>query len=224
LSRISLELMRGERLALVGATGAGKSTLVCLLPRFYDAWEGTVRVNGLDVQDVTLASLREHMSIVLQEPHLFPWSIAENIAIGTPSATLSEIEAAARAARCHDFIVRLPHGYDTVLAERGSGLSAGERQRLALARAFLKDAPILLLDEPSSALDNETEHLLGQAQHDLMRGRSVILIAHRLSTVRQADRIAVLDQGRIVEMGTHESLLGLGSRYNRLFQVDRSLV
>jgi ATP-binding cassette subfamily B protein/subfamily B ATP-binding cassette protein MsbA len=219
LSGVCLELKHGERLALVGATGAGKSTLVSLLPRFYDAWQGAVRVSGADVREVDLNSLRNHISVVLQDPQLFPWSVAENIGVAKPSGSLAEIEAAARAARCHDFISKLPQGYQTVLAERGAGLSLGERQRLALARAFLKDAPVLILDEPASALDSETEHLLFEAKQALMQGRSVILIAHRLSTVRQADRIAVLEHGRIIETGSHDELLNRVSRYARLFRV-----
>jgi ATP-binding cassette, subfamily B, bacterial len=206
----------GQTLALVGATGAGKSTLVGLVPRFFDPWQGRVLIDGIDVRDVTLKSLRAQVSLVLQESFLFPLSVADNIAYGRPGATQQEVEAAARAANAHDFISRLEHGYDTVIGERGGTLSGGERQRIAIARALLKDAPILILDEPTSALDAETERLVLEALERLMGGRTTLVIAHRLSTIRNADRIVVLAQGRIVEQGSHAQLVELNGAYRSL--------
>jgi len=215
LREVSLEVQPGETIALVGVTGAGKTTLLGLVPRFFDPWQGHVRIDGQDVRDVQLKSLRGNIAIVLQEPFLFPLSVAENIAYGRPHATMAEIEAAARAANAHDFIQRLPAGYQTVIGERGATLSGGERQRLSIARALLKDSPILILDEPTSALDAETEHLLMEAVERLTKGRTTFIIAHRLSTIRRANRIVVLDQGQIVEIGTHEQLLVRGGIYAR---------
>jgi ATP-binding cassette subfamily B protein/subfamily B ATP-binding cassette protein MsbA len=207
LHEVSLEALPGQTIAIVGPTGAGKSTLVSLVPRFFDPWEGRVRIDGRDVRDVRLASLRRHVAVVLQEPFLFPLSVAENIAYGRPEATRDQIEAAARAANAHAFVEALPSGYDTVLGERGGTLSGGERQRLSIARALLTDAPILILDEPTSSVDAETEALLLQAIRRLTAGRTTFIIAHRLSTVRRADRIVVIEGGRVVESGTHEELL-----------------
>jgi ATP-binding cassette, subfamily B, bacterial len=188
------------------------------VPRFFDPWAGLVLVDGQDVREATLSSLREQVGIVLQEPFLFPLSVAENIAYGRPGATQAEIEAAARAANAHDFISRLPAGYHTVLGERGATLSGGERQRLAIARALVKDAPILILDEPTSALDAETEALLLEALKRLMAGRTTLIIAHRLSTIRDADAIAVLQAGQLVELGSHQQLLGLDGMYARFYR------
>jgi len=220
LRSLSLEVRPGEIVALVGATGAGKSTLVSLVPRFFDPWEGCVRVDGRDVRDVQLKSLRRHVAIVLQEPFLFPLSVAGNIAYGSPRAAMGDIEAAARAAGAHDFITRLPQGYRTVIGERGATLSGGERQRLSIARALLKDAPILILDEPTSALDVETERALLEALERLTAGRATFIIAHRLSTVRRANRIVVLENGAIAESGPHDELLARGGLYAKFFYLQ----
>ncbi|MBN2506431.1 MAG: ABC transporter ATP-binding protein [Verrucomicrobia bacterium] len=213
LRGISLEAEPGETIALVGPSGAGKSTLVSLLPRFFDPWEGRVCLDGRDLRTVALKSLRRHIGLVLQEPFLFPQTIAANIAYGRPKATLAEIEAAARAAGAHDFITRLPQGYHTPVGERGATLSGGERQRLSIARALLKSAPVLILDEPTSALDAQTERLLLDALEQLTAGRTTFIIAHRLSTVRRASRIVFLENGRVVETGTPRDLLARGGRY-----------
>jgi ATP-binding cassette subfamily B protein/subfamily B ATP-binding cassette protein MsbA len=213
LKDIALDVRAGETIALVGSTGAGKSTLVSLVPRFLDTWQGRVLIDGKDVRDVRLKSLRSQIAIVSQEPFLFPLSVAANIAYGSPQATREQIEAAAKAANADAFIQRLPQGYDTVIGERGGTLSGGERQRLAIARALLKDAPILLLDEPTSALDAETEDALLQALRVLMKDRTTFIIAHRLSTVRWADRIVVLKAGQIAELGTEKELLAKGGLY-----------
>jgi ABC-type multidrug transport system fused ATPase/permease subunit len=207
LKTVSLEVRPGETVAIVGATGAGKTTLVGMVARFFDPSEGRVRVDGHDLRDVQLKSLRSQVAVVLQDPFLFPISVAENIAYGRPHASRKEVEAAAHVANAHQFIVRLPDGYETIIGERGATLSGGERQRLSIARALLKDAPMLIMDEPTSALDAQTEALLMEALKRLLRGRTTFIIAHRLSTIRNANRIVVLDQGRIVETGTHDELL-----------------
>jgi len=217
LKDICLEVPAGQTMALVGHSGAGKTTLVNLVMRFYDPTEGHLQLNGTPLQQVTLESLRQHMALVLQEPVLFCSTIRENIAYGRPQAKNEEIEAAARAAGAHDFILSLEHGYETQIGERGVTLSGGQRQRLSLARAFLKDAPILILDEPTSALDSTTEHQVLEALQRLMKNRTTLIIAHRLSTVRDADHIVVLHEGNIVERGTHTDLLKLNGQYARLY-------
>ena len=216
LSDVSLTVAPGETVALVGPSGGGKSTLLSLLPRFYDVTAGAVTVNGRDIRELKLHDLRSRIALVTQEPFLFDDTVAANIAYGRPGASRAEIEAAAGAAAAHDFITALPEGYATRAGEAGLRLSGGQRQRIAIARAFLKDAPILLLDEATSALDTESEALVQAALERLMHGRATLMIAHRLSTVRNADRIHVIEAGRVVETGTHAQLVKLGGLYSRL--------
>src|SRR5215472_9018539 len=220
LTRVSFEARPGQKIALVGPSGAGKSTVFGLLLRFYEADQGRVEIDGHDIRRVTLQSLRANIALVTQEPILFDESIADNIAIGRLGASQDEIEAAARAAAAHEFIESLPRGYQTRAGEGGLRLSGGQRQRIAIARAMLRNAPILLLDEATSALDTESERQVQDALARLMKNRTTIVIAHRLSTVQDADRIHVLDRGTVVESGTHAELLARGALYTRLYQRD----
>jgi ATP-binding cassette, subfamily B, bacterial MsbA len=221
LREVSFRVRAGQVVAIVGLSGAGKTTLVNLIPRFYDVTGGAVLVDGVDIRDVTLRSLRAQVGIVTQETVLFDDTIAVNIAYGTPAASRSEIEAAARAAHAHDFIVAQPRGYDTPIGERGQKLSGGQRQRLAIARALLKNPPILILDEATSALDSESEQLVQGALANLMRNRTAFVIAHRLSTVRRADVIVALERGRVAEIGRHDDLLARpGSVYAKLYALQ----
>jgi len=220
LQDINFEALPGERVAIVGHTGAGKSTLMSLLVRFYDPASGVIQIDGVDLRDLKLQSLREQISVVLQEPLLFSGTIEENIRYGRLEASDEDIVAAARAANAHDFIEGLPQGYETVLGERGAHISGGERQRICVARAFLKDAPILILDEPTSSIDSKTEGVILDALDDLMVGRTSFMIAHRLSTVRHADQILVLQAGRIVERGNHDDLVGRGGVYSQLHEAQ----
>lgn len=214
---VSIALQPGQTVALVGPSGGGKSTLMNLLLRFYDPAEGRIVIDGQDIREVTLQSLRENIALVSQETVLFDESIAANIAYGKPHATQEEIEDAAKAAAAHEFIAALPEGYQTMVGPRGVKLSGGQRQRLAIARALLKDAPILLLDEATSALDTQSESQVQQALELLMKGRTTLIVAHRLSTIRHADVIYVMDQGRIVESGSHDALLSAGGLYTKLY-------
>ena len=220
LHGVSLTVRRGEVVALVGPSGAGKSTLVNLLPRFYDVSSGAILLDGTDVREFTLASLRAQIGKVTQETVLFNDTVRNNIAYGRPDVPMERIESAAKAAHAHEFITRLPEGYDTVIGERGARLSGGERQRIAIARALLKDAPILILDEATSALDTESEAAVQAALANLMQGRTVLVIAHRLSTVRRADRIAVIEHGDVTELGSHDELLASGGTYSRLYHLQ----
>jgi len=220
LRSVSFEVQPGQCVALVGPTGAGKSTLASLMPRHLEVSEGSVSIDGIDVRDVTITSLRSQFSIVLQEPLLFSGSIRDNIAYGRPDATNVEIETAARNANAHEFISRLPDGYLTELGERGGKISGGERQRIAVARAFLRDAPILILDEPTSSIDSRTEGVILEALDRLMEGRTTIMIAHRLSTIRHADKIMVIDGGRLVESGTFTELIDSGGLFRELWDAQ----
>jgi len=220
LKDISFTARPGQVVGIVGPTGAGKSTLVSLLPRFYDLKQGRILIDGKDAREITLETLRQQISIVLQEPLLFSGSISDNIRYGRLDATQDEIIEAARAANAHDFIMRLPQKYETVLGERGAAISGGERQRISVARAFLKDAPILILDEPTSAVDSKTEAVILEALERLMAGRTTFMIAHRLSTLHHADLILVLQQGRLLEQGTHQQLVDAGGLYAELHQAQ----
>jgi ABC-type multidrug transport system fused ATPase/permease subunit len=222
LHSVDFEARAGEVIALIGPTGAGKSTLVSLIPRLVDPWQGCVRIDGQDVRTASIESVRASVAVVLQDHFLLPISIAANIAYGRPGASAAEIEAAARAANAHEFIERLDRGYETVIGERGATLSAGQRQRLAIARALLKDAPILIMDEPTSALDANSEHLIVDALHRLVAGRTTIIIAHRLTTVSRAHRIVVLDDGNLAAEGTHKALLSSSPLYRTLYFAQRT--
>lgn len=220
LHEVSLRAEPGQTIALMGPTGSGKSTIINLIPRFYDPTAGRILIDGIDIRDVTLSSLRRHIGLVLQEPFLFSATIAENIAYGRPEASAAEIEAAARAARAHEFIMSFPDGYQTRVGERGVTLSGGQRQRIAIARALLYDPRILILDDSTSSVDTETEHLIQQALAALMRGRTTFVIAQRLLTLKNADQILVLDRGRIVQRGTHEELLAAGGLYRQIYDLQ----
>jgi ATP-binding cassette, subfamily B, bacterial len=217
---VDLVIQPGEMIGLVGHSGSGKSTLVNLICRFYDVSEGQVLIDGVDVRSVPVAEFRSHIGLVLQEPFLFFGTIADNIAYGKPNATRQEVIAAARAAHAHEFILRLPHGYDSLVGERGQGLSGGERQRISIARALLIDPRILILDEATSAVDTETEKEIQKALDNLVKGRTTIAIAHRLSTLRKADRLVVMDRGKIVEIGNHDELMATEGHYFRLYMAQ----
>jgi len=220
LQNINMDVKPGEIIALVGTSGGGKTSLVNLIPRFYDVTGGAVKIDGTDIRQLSLASLREMIAIVTQEPILFNDTIRHNIAYGRPDASEQEIHAAAKAAYIYDFASQLPNGFDTIIGELGGRLSGGEKQRMCIARALLKDAPILILDEATSSLDTESERLVQQALENLMKGRTSFVIAHRLSTISFASRIVVISGGRIVEEGNHEELLSRKGEYYNLHQMQ----
>ena len=220
LRGISLRVHAGQTVALVGPSGGGKSTTMDLLLRFHDPQSGSILIDGVDLREVRLADFRAHAAVVSQQPFLFNTTIRENIAYGKPGATQAEIEAAARAANIHDFIVSQPKGYDTLVGERGSNLSGGQMQRITIARAIVRDPAILFLDEATSALDSENEELVQRALDNLRKGRTSFVIAHRLSTIIDADLIVVLDAGRIVEVGSHAQLLTQAGSYKRMYDLQ----
>lgn len=223
LKKVSLEIESGEMIGLVGHSGAGKSTLINLVNRFYDVDEGSIYIDGVDVRDLAQGDLRRQVGVVLQESFLFAGTIWQNIAYAKPGATKEEVIRAAKIANAHDFIVTFPDGYDTRVGEKGQRLSGGERQRIAIARAVLHNPRILILDEATSSVDSETEKQIQEAIQRLVQNRTTIAIAHRLSTLKDADRIMVLDHGELVELGTHEELLGLRGYYFRLVQAQREM-
>jgi subfamily B ATP-binding cassette protein MsbA len=220
LYSIAVTIEPGQRIALVGPSGSGKSTLLSLVPRLFDVSDGAIEIDGHDIRRVTLASLRDAMAAVSQDPLLFDETVRVNIGLGRPGATDADIEQAAKAAAAHDFIMQLPEGYETRVGERGSRLSGGQRQRIAIARAILRDAPILILDEATSALDSESERAVQDALDRLAKGRTSLVIAHRLSTIREADLILVMEDGRIVERGTHDALIERDGLYRRLHRLQ----
>ncbi|MEK6337170.1 MAG: ATP-binding cassette domain-containing protein [Acidobacteriota bacterium] len=220
LRGVSLTVPAGKLVALVGESGGGKSTLTKLLPRFHDPTSGAVLWDGIDVRDASIESLRRQLALVTQETVLFNDTVRYNLTYGRPDATEAQLHHAAQTALAHDFILELPDGYDTVIGERGTFLSGGQRQRLAIARAVLIDAPVLVLDEATSALDAESEQLVQRAIANLIQDRTTIVIAHRLSTVRRADLIVVMERGRIIEQGTHAELLERGGHYQKLYELQ----
>ena len=220
LNQINLEIKEGETVALVGPTGCGKSSMASLVHHFYDTYSGTISIAGHDLRKVNQASLGKQIAMVLQEPYLFSESIFTNIRYSTTQATFKEVEQAAKTVGAHDFISKLPKGYDTILEERGSNLSLGQRQLLAFARALVADAPILILDEATASIDSESELMLQQALDQLLKNRTAIIIAHRLATVSKADQIVVMQEGRIVEKGTHEELLESGGLFASLHSLN----
>jgi ATP-binding cassette subfamily B protein len=220
LKNINFEVKPGETVALVGPTGSGKTSTTALVHRFYDIWEGSVKVGGYDVRDVTQDSLGRHVSMVLQEPFLFSGTIYENILYSKEDATREDVVTAAQAVGAHEFIMKLPDGYETQLEQRGGNLSLGQRQLVSFARAIVADAKILVLDEATASIDSYTEMLIQQALSRLMEGRTGLVIAHRLATIRGADRIIVLQDGEIIEMGNHDELMALGGLYSRLYSMN----
>jgi ATP-binding cassette, subfamily B, bacterial MsbA len=223
LKGVDFEIKKGELVALVGPSGAGKSTIVKLLPRFYDATQGCLRIDGVDVRQATFKSLRNLIGIVTQDTILFDESIRDNIAYGQADYSDERIHGAASAAHVTEFVDRMPEGFDTVIGESGCSLSGGQRQRLAIARAIIKDPDILILDEATSSLDSESEYLIQQALNEFVTGRTAIVIAHRLSTVRRADRILVMENGQVVQQGSHDELLAMGGLYKRLYDTQFGL-
>ena len=221
IRQLNLDIQPGQMIGLVGHSGSGKSTLVNLICRFYDLTEGAIELDGTDIRQLKIADYRSQIGLVLQEPFLFFGTIADNIAYGKPGATREDIVAAARAAHAHEFILRMPQGYDSLVGERGQGLSGGERQRISIARALLINPRILILDEATSAVDTETEKEIQRALDNLVRGRTTIAIAHRLSTLRKADRLVVMDKGEVVEEGSHDELIDAQGAYWRLYEAQQ---
>ena len=220
LKNISLSIKPGELVAIVGPTGVGKTTLISLLARFYDPDDGRILFDGIDIRNMTLSSLRDNISIVLQDVFLFNGTVAENISYGVKNASMDDIINAAKIANAHEFICEMEHGYDTVIGERGIRLSGGQKQRLSIARAVLRDTPILILDEATASVDMETEKLIHQAIDSIIQNRTTIMIAHRLSSVRKADKIVVLDDGMVAEIGTHDELMKNGGLYKKLCEIQ----